>query len=184
MIRFNFDKEKFFALMQIMCEKVPDLDILKAVKLLYFIDREFLLQYGRPILGDAYICMNLGPVPSKAYDYLKDIQNGLDVNSPLHVDKFSKSPGEHPIFKTKTSAELDIFAEVEVSCINDVLQKCGNLAPPTLVDISHKHKAWDDSERNTPIDYKLFFADEPEKHKDAYEAMILEQEDRDFVDDI
>jgi len=180
MIRFSFDKEKFFALMQILCEKVPDLDKLKAVKLMYFIDRECLLKYGRPILGDVYIAMEWGPVPSQAYDRLKDIEDGTVKDSPIYAEATAR----YPLFKTKTKPELDLFSEAEIACIDEVLGKYGTLPGIRLGYISHQHKAWTSSERNSQIDYRLFFDDDPDKYRDAYEAMILEQEERDFSDSI
>ena len=60
---FRFSEEKFEALLQIICQRFDDVDRLKAVKLLYYIDKYSLLNTGRPILGDLYIKMNRGPVP-------------------------------------------------------------------------------------------------------------------------
>ncbi|KKK44072.1 hypothetical protein LCGC14_3167580 [marine sediment metagenome] len=48
-IKFQFDKNKFYTVMQILCQKVPELDINKACLLLYFIDREHLRSRGRPV---------------------------------------------------------------------------------------------------------------------------------------
>jgi uncharacterized phage-associated protein len=184
MIKFNFNKDKFLALMELMCQKVPDLDRLKAAKLLYFIDRASLLEYGRPILGDDYICMDFGPVPSRAYDWLKAFQDFPDSSDAIIVDRSKKSTGGYPIFVAKSEANVDVFSGTEMSCIDSILEKYGNESAKTLVNISHQHRAWLDTGRNTPIDYCLFFEDDPDLHKDAYEAMLLEQEDRDFVDDI
>jgi uncharacterized phage-associated protein len=180
MIRFTFDTKKFFALMQILCEKTSDLDKLKAVKLMYFIDREYLLAYGRPVLGDVYISMELGPVPSKAYDHLKEIEDRAVPESPIYAEATAR----YPVFRTKSQPATELFSEAEIKCIEEVLQKLGHLPGTTLAHIAHKHKAWTESVRNCPIDYKLFFADYPDKHRDAFEAMILDQEDRDFADSI
>ena len=62
-VKFKFDEEKFTAVMQILCQEVDDLDMNKALMLLYFIDKEHLLKYGRPILGDEYVKMDLFAAP-------------------------------------------------------------------------------------------------------------------------
>jgi uncharacterized phage-associated protein len=46
-------------------------------KILFFADREHLLDYGRPITGDRYVAMEHGPVPSAIRDILK-----ADSDSP------------------------------------------------------------------------------------------------------
>ena len=166
--------------MQVLCEKVPGLDKLKAVKLMYFIDREYLLKYGRPILGDVYIAMGFGPVPSQAYDRLKDIEDGTATDSPIYAEATAR----YPIFKARAKADMDLFSEAEIACMDEVLQKYSSLPGTRLARISHEHRAWTGSERNSQIDYRLFFDDEPNKHRDAFEAMILEQEERDFSDSI
>src|SRR5712672_1956972 len=53
---------------------VSDLTKLKAAKLFYFADKEHLLRYGRPIIGDVYFALNLGPVPSHADDFFDEAQ--------------------------------------------------------------------------------------------------------------
>ncbi|WP_409530306.1 Panacea domain-containing protein [Shinella sp.] len=42
-----------------------------ALKTLYYADRAHLQRYGRPITGDRYIAMENGPVPSYAYNAVK-----------------------------------------------------------------------------------------------------------------
>jgi uncharacterized phage-associated protein len=184
MITFQFEKDKFFTVMQVLCEKAPDLDILKAAKLLYFLDRVHILKHGRPILGDKYICMKNGPVPSAAYDYLDDIMSDKPVDSRLSLDRGRLSPGKFPIFITSVKPDEDVLSQVEHETIKNVLSEYGNLTAFELVDLSHKHQAWKKSEKNRPIDYSLFFAEDREACKDAYDIMVIEQEDRDFVEDI
>ena len=41
---------------------------LKALKLVYFADRYHLRRYGRPVIGDEYLAMQYGPVPSNTKD--------------------------------------------------------------------------------------------------------------------
>jgi uncharacterized phage-associated protein len=63
-IRFTFDRDKFKTVVQVLAQKTTGLDVMKSVKLLYFIDREHIRTYGRPVLGDFYVAMKAGPVPS------------------------------------------------------------------------------------------------------------------------
>ena len=180
MIRFKFDEEKFTSLLQYFCWRFEDIDKLKAVKLLYLVDRQHLLACGRPILGDTYVNMELGPVPSKAYDLLKQVEDNALPDYPIFADMSFR----YPVFRTSDDARMDVFSEAEIDCIKDVSKTSGNLSGLRLADLTHEHQAWKGSTRNQPIDYELFFADEPDDHREAMEVMRLEQEDRDFTDSL
>lgn len=45
---------------------------IKLIKLLYLIDRDALLQWGRPVTFDNYVSMDNGPVLSKTLDLIRD----------------------------------------------------------------------------------------------------------------
>src|SRR5947209_4648782 len=44
------------------------LNKMKALKLVYFADRYHLRRFGRPVVGDEYLAMTYGPVPSGTKD--------------------------------------------------------------------------------------------------------------------
>lgn len=180
MIRFKFDEEKFVSLLQYFCARFEDIDKLKAVKLLYLVDRQCLLAHGGPILGDTYINMEFGPVPSKAYDLLKQVEDKVLPDYPVVADTSFR----YPVFRTSAEARMDVFSEAEIDCIKDVTSKFGKLSGMRLTKLTHEHQAWKASTRNQPIDYDLFFADEPDAHQEAMEVMHIEQEDRDFTDSL
>jgi len=181
MIKFKFNKEKFISLIIYFAKNISGLDKLKAVKLIYFADRECLLKTGRPILGDEYIRMDMGPVPSKSFDLLREIQdsnsndNSLSVKDPLI---------KYPIFISSDDADLEEFTRVELDCIKSVIKQYGKLSGNKLSQITHSHRVWIDSSRNRTIDYQLFFKDNPSENRESFEAMMLEQKDRDFIDNL
>src|SRR2546422_3039383 len=45
---------------------------LKLIKMLYFLDREALLWWGRPVTTDRYVSMDNGPVVSRIYDLIRE----------------------------------------------------------------------------------------------------------------
>src|SRR3954454_8136310 len=45
---------------------------LNLIKLLYLLDREALLQWGRPVTTDRYVSMDNGPVVSRIYDLIRE----------------------------------------------------------------------------------------------------------------
>src|SRR5580692_4396077 len=44
----------------------------KLIKMLYFLDREALLRWGRPVTTDRYVSMDNGPVVSRIYDLIRE----------------------------------------------------------------------------------------------------------------
>src|SRR3990167_9391361 len=63
-LAFDFDATKLAQALAFLATSVRDLSKLKAAKLLYFADKQHLLQHGRPIIGDRYFCLDCGPVPA------------------------------------------------------------------------------------------------------------------------
>jgi len=62
------------------CSGSNRMPYLKLLKLLYFADRESLLEKGYPITGDDAFAMDYGPVLTRVYDYIKcQIRAGADV---------------------------------------------------------------------------------------------------------
>src|SRR5260370_34242127 len=54
---------------------VTQYDILKTI---FLADKAHLNKYGRPITFDNYVAMRAGPVPSLAYDLLKEKQSKIN----------------------------------------------------------------------------------------------------------
>ncbi|MFB3902421.1 MAG: Panacea domain-containing protein [Acidobacteriota bacterium] len=97
------------AALTFLAANVKGLSKLPAAKLLYFADKYHLTRYGRPVIGDQYVKMEYGPVPSKALDWMNDLitpfrvkgypRPGLDLLQRfLTVEKEGAS---HPIFKAR-----------------------------------------------------------------------------------
>src|SRR5260370_40562189 len=58
---------------------IRDLTKLKVAKLLYFADKQHLLEHGQPIIGDVYFCMDYGPVPSVSLNEMSAAISGPEV---------------------------------------------------------------------------------------------------------
>jgi len=68
---FRIDLSKLFEAILYLLELRKPLTRFDLSKMIYFADREHLLNYGKPITGDSFYAMEHGPVPSKTYDILK-----------------------------------------------------------------------------------------------------------------
>lgn len=187
-IRFKFKIDKFIACIAIFAkENLPDLDKLKAVKLIYLADKYHLTRYGKPIVGDTYVRLDYGPVPSKALDIINDVQDNRPVSyesGKSNKDKFEeflvikkRRFGRYPIFLSKKDPDLNCLSESELEAIEETIKKYGQYSPIELIDITHKDSSWLKTAKNEEIDYRLFFDSEPGAKEGALEYMETLSED-------
>ena len=71
MIRFRFDETKGVEALVYIARRWPGVTAFYASKILFFAEKLHLNRYARPIVGDTFIAMPNGPVPSTIYDFIK-----------------------------------------------------------------------------------------------------------------
>jgi uncharacterized phage-associated protein len=139
---FTFDESKAIATILYISnhlinqqDKRINTDFHKIFKILYFADQKHLAKYGRPIVGDYYIAMNHGPVPSLIYDILKVVR-GDSI--------FSDEKGYGAIFDVKghyvypkQEPDMDEFSESDIECINESMEENKALSFEILKNKSH-----------------------------------------------
>lgn len=194
-IRFKFDPEKLVQTLAFFVFRgVTDLDTMKAVKLLYFADRDHLLKYGRPIVGDDCYCMKNGPIPTNALGQIQDALSAqptgdhdasfdevFDVDHASQYPRFAMKPGKAP--------DLDVFSASDIEVLEDVLVRYGSKGAWTLRDLTHNDECVKiaDQQRTTRnigsirIPFELFFTGTDSKLLPQVEA---DQETRDFAESL
>ncbi len=148
-VRYKFNKEKTLNVILYLAQKIQRRDFHKIFKLLYFIDREFLKEYGMPITGDTYIAMDAGPVPSKTYDMFKMVRGDSyapdteGLGSYLQVVKWMYIvPLREPNMKALSQAEKTV--------IDNVIVQYGSLSYDEIKEKSHD-MAWRSTAKDYPI---------------------------------
>ncbi len=124
---------------------------IKLIKLLYLLDREALLRWGRPVTTDRYVSMDNGPVVSRIYDLIRE----------------EPAPGTDSIWRHYISAsqgwevalveqpETDELSRVEEALIDEIFGKFGKLSRWDLVRLSHELPEWQDPNGSAvPIQYR------------------------------
>jgi uncharacterized phage-associated protein len=74
-----WDKEKAIEAIVYLANRLDKPTKLKIFKLLYFADKLHMSRYGRFIVGDYYVAMKHGPVPSRTYNILKEVEGGSNI---------------------------------------------------------------------------------------------------------
>jgi uncharacterized phage-associated protein len=147
-----------------------------AVKAIFLADRAHLNKYGRPITYDNYVAMRHGPVPSTAYDFLKENPNALKrYNAPLPwtrreapelgIKAFSfENPQREP--------SGDILSQTDFDELSSALTVVKSLGFTQIKKLTHEDRAyidaWDADSVNQQfaMSYALFF-DVPNDEKAA-----------------
>jgi len=191
-LTFEFSLEKLVRSIAFFSKQgVPDLTKLKIIKLLYFADKHHLLLHGKPIIGDAYFCMEWGPVPSYSLNEINAALSKPEV--PLFdksdVNLFSKVLNikkhfyqNHPRFEAKEEEfSTSVFTQSELDSLAHTANVYGYKTAKELVDLTHQEPTWVISNQgrkqgsNTPITYDLFFEGAPEKSRRILGKLVAEQ---------
>lgn len=193
-LTFRFSLDKFInALAYFAAHGVHDLTKLKAVKLLYLADRYHLFHYGRPVTGDRYIAMELGPVPEGGFQLISRLIEPAEVDDEPRANALERLEvhrafRRYPVLRAKGNPDLSVFSESEVEALASVVKEFGQARARDLVDLTHTHRAYlrADAGRSpgssTALPYEYFFEDAPDDVKAISGFVSCEQEDRDFAD--
>lgn len=170
---FEFNLEKLIHAIALFAnEGIRDLTKLKVAKLLYFADKQHLLEYGRPIIGDVYWCMEFGPVPSFAMNEMSEAIQSSGMTTTAESDSTRmhevlrvRKPffGGYPSFEAKRPFDPAVFIDSEIMVLRDVSGRYGSETARRLVDLTHQEPTWLIANEarglkpRAPIPYDLFF---------------------------
>lgn len=160
MITFQFKPEKFLNAAVFFVSGCPSTTKKKLCKLLYYADKEHLLQYGRPITGDSYYRLPHGPIPTYGLDLLRG--NGSNANQAMAAD-FLEVKGWD--VKARRRHDPRAFSKSELKILGEVCQKYGHLSADYLERLSHQEPAWLKTKPKDRMDFALFFEGRPEAAK-------------------
>lgn len=187
-LRYEFNLEKFVAVLGYLVKRCGPMTKLKAAKLLYLADRRHFNLHGRPIIGDSYFRLDYGPVPSKALDLLDELieAQGPTLATWLRAEGKTlsrhfvvKASGVHPSIGVKGEPKLDVLSRSELAALEWVAAQFGKKSAGQLVDITHRHASWKETAPVKEIDYRLFPKDDPDAVRGVAEIAEFEQVEHD-----
>ncbi|HSR69418.1 MAG TPA: Panacea domain-containing protein [Acidobacteriota bacterium] len=191
-IRFGFRFKKFLAALQYVASR-RELSTLEVSKVLFYADKHHLTRYGRPVTGDAYVAMLNGPVPSSAYDWLKNAakasRQGLRMAGDANLHRLLQAVEVRPertyaFFSAARFEMEDWLSDSDREALERGLKECQGLSVGQLIDKSHKEEAWKKADQNGRMDLRLLFdLDDPEQ-RNLLELLCEDQEAEDYLDGI
>lgn len=110
------------------------MNYMKLIKLLYLADRGAFLGWGRPISGDKYFLMKLGPVLSEVHDLITEVPC---PNDKVSWTAYISPPSNHEV-ELKAEPGNDELSKAEERLIDEIFSAYGQYEPFDLVDLLHK----------------------------------------------
>lgn len=140
---------------------------MKAIKLIFLADRLHLRKYGRPIVGDLYWAMKLGPVGSKTKN-IAELSN-ISENIFEYAKKYIKPVDEKKqTFISIKPEDLSVFSKTDMECLEAVYNRYSDRDQFELAEITHKYPEWlrhkkelDSGKKRVRMSYEDFFIEAP-----------------------
>jgi uncharacterized phage-associated protein len=148
-IRFN-EAKATQAAARFLSLRGGQMSYMKLIKLLYIVDRQALLRWGRPVTTDRYVSMDRGPVLTHT---LELITGGVPPNQrSVWADHISEP--EHYLVRLHTEAGTDELSDAEIALIEEVFAKYGAMNRWKIVDLVHTFPEWQNPDGSAiPISY-------------------------------
>jgi uncharacterized phage-associated protein len=124
---------------------------LKLIKLLYFVDREALLRWGRPVTTDRYVSMDNGPVVSKICNLIREEPR---PGTPTVWYSLISRPENYEVSLLQDPPPDDELSIIEERLIDEMFMRFGSKSRWELVDLSHRLPEWKDPQGSAiPFNY-------------------------------
>ncbi len=154
------------------CERKIAVTQYDIVKSLFLADRAHLNKYGRPITFDNYVAMEHGPVPSTAYNFLKEDARALRKYGDVLPWSRTKAPDlGKSCFRycaPKRAPNEDVLSPSDLDELRSALTIVKALGFAQIRRLTHEDQAyldaWEghDGRRQYPMSYALLFDESAE----------------------
>lgn len=143
-IHFNMNPGKVIEALVYIAAQRPGIDVFHVCKVLFYADIAHFRRYGRPIVGDQYVAMHSGPVPSFAYNVIK--RDPRNVPREL-IEKAERriafdDSGEYTTLKAKRSFDDRLFSRTDIECLSASVDKYADMPFLELWRLVHKEPAY------------------------------------------
>lgn len=173
MIRFKIDYKKSIEAIVWLAKQKPGINIYHIAKVLFFADKEHLNRYARPVVGDTYIKMEYGPVPSGIRDLItkKDLFIGPDNIEKLDESVSIADKLDYYKITAEREPDMSLFSQSDIECLSKSLKKYGDLPFGELKKLTHKEKSYIETFENEHIDYSLFIDEDNPLKEEIFEQL-------------
>lgn len=121
------------------------IDYIKLFKILYFAQRQHLVEYGRTIIDDTFQARQFGPVSSfiRKGLKLKELSQDLSDDFKLFGDGISvEIQPRHQVIFSAAMADMDELSLSEIKSLDRFIEEFRNMKSEDVSAISHEDSAW------------------------------------------
>jgi uncharacterized phage-associated protein len=152
MLRFPFDEKKALEALVMVTRAWPGITAYFAAKVFFIADKQHLNKYGRPVVGDRYIAMDHGPVPSAIYDWFKGNLNLMGDPESLLAAVTFEPEGNYVRATARRDPDMKYLAESDIEALEAAIQFCKGRTLASLSAITHREVAWQEASLNSEMD--------------------------------
>jgi uncharacterized phage-associated protein len=158
------------------------IDMIRALKLVFFADRYHLRKYGRPVTNDTYFAMKLGPVPSGVKDIASQ-SSFVDETESAYADRFLSTNEPNEVASVAPVDERAL-SETDLEALEFAWMRFGRKW--AICDITHEYPEWakhatelrSGMVSRIEMDYRDFLEDPEENIDPCFSLSEEERSDR------
>lgn len=163
MLRFPFDERKALEAVVLVAKAWPGITPFYASKVFFIADKDHLNLFGRPVVGDRYVAMENGPVPSVIYDWFKGSFDFMaDPEAIARSVEFNRN-GRIPTATAKRDPDLAHLSSSDIAALERAVNFCRGKSFGYLSAYTHRDPAWQEADLNAEMDPRLMIEGE---HRD------------------
>ena len=143
----DFDRNKLRELVLYILDKTGGVDFYHAFKILYFAEMKHLAKWGSSIVPDEFCALKYGPVPTRLYDAVKDLNHPhMALSEELsEVIQFAGEDAPN-ILLPKRNTDMRFLSKSEIEAMDEAIAENKSLTFGQLMRKSHDD-AWDEAHR-------------------------------------
>ncbi len=145
----NYDSKKLTELVLFILGKTGGVDIYHVFKILYFAEMKHLAKWGSRLVPDEFCALKYGPVPTKLYDAVKELNHPKMILSELLSEVIQFAGEDAPnVLLPKREANLKFLSKSEIDALEQSIKENESLTFGQLMKKSHD-KAWEEANLRT-----------------------------------
>lgn len=143
----NYDSRKLTELILYILCKTGGVDYYHAFKILYFAEMKHLAKWGSGIVPDKFCALKYGPVPTRLYDAVKEL-NAPRMTLSEELSEVIQFAGEDApnILLAKREADMKLLSKSELEALDQSIEENKSLTFGQLMRKSHD-EAWEEANR-------------------------------------
>ena len=138
-VGFRMDWAKAVEAVHFLASVHPGVTPFFLAKVLYYADKEHLMDWGRPVTGDFYVAMENGPVPSNTYR-LVNREAALDDDIIADFDRRVERKDRN-LFAIQPFSSVHL-SKSDMDAIVSADKLYGHMSFSALRELVHKERSW------------------------------------------